>query len=133
MIATILWEYPMHASLKHPSFSFYQKMFDFIVTELRSRFFTGNFTSEQFTNGMLTITDISVKFYNLDTANVVVLSQAEFDILENAYNAMKEDILNLTPQTEMDALMLKSTADGYDHCFEIWRNHIFIQEPAITN
>jgi hypothetical protein len=123
----------MHASLKHPSFSFYQKMFDFIVIQLRSRFFTGKLTAEQFTNGMLTITDISVKFYDLDTANVVVLCRAEFDILENAYKAMKEDVLSLTPQTELDALMLKSTSDGYDQCFEIWRNHIHVQEPEIIN
>lgn len=123
----------MTETSQHPSFSFYQKMFDFIVTNLRSRFFTGQLTSEQFTNGMLTITDISVRFYNIPDENIVVLSRTEFDILENCYKAMKEEILSLKPLTEMDDLMLKSTAAGYDQSFSIWLNFIRIQEPEPVN
>lgn len=118
----------MHSSFKYPSFSFYQKMFDFIVKELRSRFFTGKMTAEEFTNGMLTLTDISVKFYNLDTQNVIILSRHEFDILANAYKAMKEEIEALTPESEVDQMMLKSTVSAYDQSFEIWKNHIHIAD-----
>lgn len=123
----------MNSSVKQPSFYFYQQMFDFIVKKLRSRFFTGKLTDEQFTNGMLTITDISVKCYNLDIDKGIILSRSEFDILENAYKTMKHEILSLVPQTEMDELTLTSTVKGYDQCFEIWRNLINIQEPVISN
>ena len=116
----------MHSSFKQHSFSFYQKMFDFIVVELRSRFFTGKMTEAEFTNGMLTLTDISVKFYKLDTQDVIILSRHEFDILQNAYKAIKEDIESLTPQSEMDELILKSTATGHKQAFEIWKSHIHI-------
>lgn len=119
----------MNNLVKQPSFYFYQQMFDFIVNKLRSRFFTGKLTDEQFTNGMLTITDISVKCYNFDTENGIILSRAEFDVLENAYKTMKDEILSLVPQTEMDDLDLKFTAKDYDKCFEIWHNFIHIQEP----
>jgi hypothetical protein len=85
-------------------------------------------TAEEFTNGMLTLTDISVKFYNLETQNVIILSRAEFDILENAYKAMKEDIESLKPESEVDHLLLQSTVSAYDQSFEIWKNHIHIAD-----
>lgn len=62
----------MNNLVKQPSFYFYQQMFDFIVNKLRSRFFTGKLTDEQFTNGMLTITDFTIfeKFFDTVTATI---------------------------------------------------------------
>ena len=41
---------------------------------------------------------------------------------------MKEEIEALTPESEVDHMMLKSTISAYDQSFEIWKNHIHIAD-----
>lgn len=110
-----------------PSFSFFQKMFDFIVTQIRSSFFKGLMTDAEFIAGMQIITGISVKVYNL-TDHIIVLSQSDFNLLESAYKAMKEELQLLSVKSEMDALIITDTISGYEKAFEAWRLHIKIEE-----
>lgn len=118
----------MHQANQFPSFSFFQKMFETIVTDLRSSFFKGQITDEHFLNAMQVVSEIAVKAYNLPTNGTVALRNVEMLMLEEAYLAMKVDILSLEPQSEVDELMLQQTVAGYDKSFAVWRQYITVVE-----
>lgn len=116
----------MYQSNQMPSFSFFQKIFDFIVTDLRSSFFKGTITEDHFLTAMRVISEIAVKAYNLPSSGTMALRNVEMLMLEEAYLAMKVDILSLMPQSEVDDLMLQQTVDGYDKSFVVWRQYIIV-------
>lgn len=118
----------MHQANQSPSFSFFQKMFDSIVIDLRSSFFKGQITEEHFLAAMKAVSEMAVKAYNLPTNGSMVLRNVEMLMLEEAYLAMKVDILSLNPQSDVDDLMLQQTVEGYDKSFAVWRQYITVVE-----
>lgn len=118
----------MHQANQFPSFSFFQKMFEFIVTDLRASFFKGQIAEDYFLTAMKVISEIAVKAYNLPSSGTIALRNVEVLMLEEAYLAMKIDILSLEPQSEVDELMLQQTVEGFDKSFAVWRQYITVVE-----
>ena len=118
----------MHQANQMPSFSFFQKMFDSIVTDLLSDFFKGQITDTHFVNAMKVVSEIAVKAGNLPSSGSMVLRNIEMLMLEEAYLSMKTDILSLEPKSEMDDLLLQQTVEGYDQSFTVWRQYITVVE-----
>lgn len=117
----------MHQANQMPSFSFFQKMFDFIVTDLRSDFFKGQITDAHFVNAMKVVSEIAVKAANLPTSGSMFLRNVEMLMLEEAYLSMKTEIFSLEPKSEMDELILQQTVEGYDKSFTVWRQYITVE------
>lgn len=127
-IVSTLWRNPMHQSNQLPSFSFFQKMFDFIVTDLRASFFKGQIAEDYFLTAMKVVSEIAVKAYNLPSSGAIALRNVEVLMLEESYLAMKIDILSLEPKSEVDELMLQQTVEGFDKSFAVWRQFITVVE-----
>jgi hypothetical protein len=106
------------------SYSFFQTLFDFFVSDLRKRFFTGRISDASFKVGMEFITDLSIKFYNMDEK--VTMTQIEFNILQSAFDEMKESVNILKTDNDEDSALIKNTLASYEQSFNVLKNHIVI-------
>lgn len=106
------------------SYSFFQTLFDFFVSDLRERFFTGRISDSSFKVGMEFITDLSIKVYNMDEK--VTMTQIEFNILQSAFDEMKESVNILKTDNDEDSALIKNTLASYAQSFNVLKNHIVI-------
>lgn len=106
------------------SYSFFQPLFDFFVSDLRKRFFTGRISEQSFKIGMAFITDLSIKVYNMD--ETVTITQIEFNILQSAFDEMTESVNILKPDNDEDSALVKNTLAAYEHSFKVLKEHIVI-------
>lgn len=107
------------------SFSFFQEMFDNVVQNLRSNFFNGRISDTVFMAGMLSISELAVKFYDMDSK--VVIKQSEFDMLNTAFEAMKEELNKLKPTDVDDINAVNSMLAIYETSFNNFQDYILIK------
>jgi len=110
----------------NPSLWLFLKMFNFVTQELQNDFFKNRITAGKFSADMSLISGLSIKFQKGETSFSV--SKAEFELLSSAYGLMKEEVLSLTPQSEMDHKLLNGLLASYDEGFAIWCAQLHVEE-----